>query len=331
MPPIHLITLSVTLTLWLSSCTVGPNYQQPANNLPANYKATGEASIPPVGDPYHLFRDPDLNRLLAASEKNNQDLVAALARIDQSRALLGLTKADRAPSLTADLGATRNLDSRETNMPIEGGAYGEFSSQLNLSYEIDLWGRIRRSVNQANANLKASEADYHAALLSLKGEVARNYLTLRSLDREIDLLEQTRDLRAKRRDLTRARKTGGTASGLDLSRAETELQSSRAEIARLRLRRGELENTLAALTGSPASTFNLTSRTTNPRLPNIPAGVPSDLLRRRPDLIASERRLAAASEGIKILPSLPRFADRLFPDYFNNSAVSPNVDIFPKC
>jgi multidrug efflux system outer membrane protein len=265
----------------------------------------------PIGDPFETFRDQDLDRLLQKTVINNQDLAAALAHIDQARATLGLARADQNPSLVSDFAADQNLDSRNSQFDRSGGgAYRQFNAQLTLDYEIDLWGRIRRSVNQAEANLSASEADYRVALLSLKAEVARNYLTLRSLDREIELLDQTSSLRQQRLELTRAREEAGTSSGLDVSRATTEYESTRAEVARLAQRRGELENALATLTGEPASTFALPSEVKDPRIPSIPTGVPSDLLRRRPDIAAAERRLAAASEGIGIAIAtyLPRIS-----------------------
>lgn len=305
-----LICFTTATALSLLSCHVGPNYQKPSDNLPNAFKNADWPAPPSVGDPYRLFRDSELTRLLNTAERNNQDLKAALARIDQSRALLGLARADQSPSLVADLSGNKRVDSQNTRIPEAGGSFRQYNTELTLAYEVDLWGRIRRGVAQADANLSAAESDYGAALLSLKGEVARSYLTLRSLDRELALLEQTRDLRKQRLDLTEARQTGGTASGLDVARAETEYQSTRAEIARVSQRRGELENSLAALTGQAASTFRLASRVTEARIPRIPSGVPSELLRRRPDVVAAERRLAASNEGVglAIATYLPRFS-----------------------
>lgn len=304
------LTLLISgISLLISSCTnIGPDYQKPSDNLPDAFKNAHWPAPPVVGDPYRLFRDSDLNRLLASAEKNNQDLAGALARIDQARALLGLSRADQSPSLVADLLGNQRLDSRSSRFFESGGAFSQYDAQLTLSYEIDLWGRIRRGVAQAEANLSAAESDYGAALLSLKSEVARNYLTLRSLDREIAILGKTGELRKKRLELTNARKSAGAASGLDVARAETEFQSAEAEITRVIQRRGELENSLAALTGQAASSFRVASRTSTARIPRIPGGVPSELLRRRPDIVAAERRLAASNEGvgIAIATFLPR-------------------------
>jgi multidrug efflux system outer membrane protein len=302
-------TLVSGFCLLVASCTkVGPHYQKPSDNLPNAFKNANWPAPPVVGNPYRLFGDSGLNRLLKEAERNNQDLAVALARIDQSRALLGLSRADQSPSLVADLMGNQRLDSRNTRIPEMGGAFRQYDASLTLAYEVDLWGRIRRGVAQAEANLSAAESDYKAALLSLNGEVARNYLTLRSLDREIALLEQTRDLRQQRLDLTKSRKTAGTASGLDVARAETEFQTASAELSRVVQRRGELENALAALTGKAASTFQIPPRDSQAKIPKIPGGVPSDLLRRRPDVVAAERRLAASNEGVglAIATYLPR-------------------------
>ena len=248
-----------------TSCSnVGPDYQEPGDNLPNAFKNANWPAPPATGKPYSAFRDSELNRLLTTAQRNNQDLAAALARIDQSRALLGLSRADQSPSLVSDLAANQRLDSRNTRINENGGAFRQYDAQLTLAYEVDLWGRIRRGVAQADANLSAAESDYGAALLSLQGEVARDYLSLRSLDREIALLDRTSDLRKQRLDLTASRKKAGTSSGLDLARAETEYQSTRAEVARLSQRRGELENALAALTGEAASSFQIRPRTTAP-------------------------------------------------------------------
>ncbi|MBK1832781.1 efflux transporter outer membrane subunit [Roseibacillus ishigakijimensis] len=306
--PLPALAISLTTLLALGSCTtVGPDYHKPTDNLPEAFKNANWPAAPAPGDPYAAFRDSELNRLLHVAEKNNQDLAAALARIDQSRAVLGLSKADQTPTLVGDFAGAHQLDSRNTNMP-SGGAYRDYDARLTLNYEVDLWGRIRRQVQQAEANLQASEADYQAALLSLKGEVARNYLTLRSLDREMALLKQTADLRQQRLSLFQSRQKTGTSSGLDVARAETEYQSTQAEIARLAQRRGELENALAALTGEAASTFTLATRVSDGHIPSIPGAVPSDLLRRRPDIVAAERRLAASNEGVglAIATYLPR-------------------------
>ncbi|MDP0490361.1 MAG: efflux transporter outer membrane subunit [Verrucomicrobiota bacterium JB023] len=303
------LTSGFAIFLSLSSCTnVGPDYEGVKDNLPSHYKNSGWPEPLPTGDPFKAFKDRELNRLLAEAGIRNQDLAAALARIDQARATLGLSRADQLPSLDAGVSGLQNLDSRNANFTTSGGAYGDYEANLNLSYEVDLWGRVRRSVNQATANLQASEADYAAASLSLKSELARNYLTLRSLDREIALLKETSSLRQRRLELTRARAKSGTASDLDVSRAETEAESNLAEIARLENRRGELENAIAALVGQPATNFAIATKVDGAEIPNIPAGVPSDLLRRRPDVLAAERRLAAANEGVglSIAEYLPR-------------------------
>lgn len=292
----------------LVSCTLGPDYQPPADDLPSAWKNAGFPEPLPPGDWFLRFRDPTLNSLMRAAESSNQDLRAAFARYDQARAVLGLARADQAPAFTADLTGARKRDSGGAAFQAREGVYNDYNAQLNLDYEIDLWGRVRRLVRQAEANMEAAAADYDAALLSLKAEIARDYLTLRALDRESAVVVKAVALRSRRRGLIAAQRDEGQASGLDYERAVTEEESARADLARLADQRGRLVNALAALSGRPATSFALAPDPGPVHTPSLPAGVPSDLLRRRPDVRAAERRLAAASEGVSIavVSYLPR-------------------------
>lgn len=284
----------------ISACAVGPEYKGVNENLPAAWKNAGFQDPPPPGDWFSRFQDPTLTSLLRSAEKNNQDLQAALARYDQARAALGLARADQTPTLTSDLVGERKRDSGGAPFRASNEPYNDYNAELNLSYEVDLWGRIRSQVRQASANMEAAAADYDAALLSLKAEVARNYFTLRALDRESALIEQAVALRSQRRNLIEAQREEGQASGLDYARAVAEAEAARADLARLDEQRGRLVNALAVLSGRSATNFAVVPTPSIPAAPSVPAGVPSDLLRRRPDLLAAERRLAAASAGISV-------------------------------
>ncbi len=279
---------------------MGPDYQPPSDDLPGAWKNAEVARPLPQGDWMSQFRDSTLTVLLRRAESANQDLRAALGRYDQARAALGLARADRSPTLTGDLVAERKRDSAGVPFRSSEGAYSDYEAALNLDYEVDLWGRVRSLVRQASANMEAAAADYDAALLSLKAEVARNYLTLRALDRETVLVREAVALRARRRALIGAQREEGQASGLDYHRAVAEEESGRAEFARLAEQRGRLVSALAALTGEPATTFSLAANPSVVHTPAIPSGVPSDLLRRRPDVHAAERRLAAAGAGVSV-------------------------------
>lgn len=299
----------VLLALILTGCTVGPDYQRPTVKTPASYKAVGLAEPPPTGSWWAGFEDRRLTLLLAQAEKANPQARAALARLDQARAILGLRRSDLLPSVTGQALATRQQDSTRDIFPIPSDPYSRFRSTLNLSYEIDFWGRVRRGIRQQEALSQAAAADYVTALLSTKAEVARDYLALRHLDEEIALFERTITLLEKNRKLVAARVAAGDTSKIDSARAQSQTEAARADLHRLNQRRSELENALAVLTGQNPSTFTI-AEAAPPRTPEVPAGVPADLLRRRPDVAASERRLAAAAEqiGINLANYLPRVA-----------------------
>ena len=327
--------------LALASCSVGPDYKKTPYATPASYKAVGLSSPPPTGSWWVSFADPTLNSLLQDVEANSPKILALAARIDQSRAILGLRRSDLLPSITGEALGTRQQDSTRDIFPIPPDPYSRFRSVLNLSYEVDFWGLVRRGITQQKALTQAVAADYITALLSTKAEVARDYLALRHLDEEIQLLSDTILLREENERLVRARVDAGDTTTIDSSRARSQTETARAELHRLTQRRSELENAIAVLAGKNPSTYTL-AKAKPPRTPIVPSGVPADLLRRRPDVAATERRLAAASEqiGINIAKYYPRvsltaaggYAALNTSDLFQRSSqlwnVSPNV-VFP--
>ncbi len=295
--------------LLLGACSVGPDYEKKPSPVPASYKVTGLNTPPPSGSWWEGFGDRKLSQLLNQAEKANPQARAALARLDQARAILDLRRSDLLPSLTGRALATRQQDSTRDIFPIPSDPYSRFRSTLNLSYEIDFWGRVRRSIKQQEALSQAAAADYMTALLSTKAEVARDYLALRHLDEEIVILENAIGLREKNEHLIKSRLEAGDTTSIDHARARSQTETARAELFRVKQRRAELENALAVLVGQNPSTFRI-ERAPPPRTPVVPAGVPADLLRRRPDVAATERRLAAAAEqiGITLANYLPRVA-----------------------
>ena len=235
----------------------------------------------------------------------NQDLKAAVARLDQARATARVARSELLPSL--DLDPSFN---RQRYSPNQAPSFGPltadtFRAQLDLSYEIDLWGRVRRGFESARADAQASLASFYAVLLTLQADVAQNYFLLRSLDAEIASVTSTVGLRKEQVQLVRSRFEGGIGNELDVARAETELATTEAEAASLARRRTELENALAILVGSNPAAFKLAaldgaSPNWNPQPPTIPAGLPADLLERRPDVAEAERQLAAANARIGV-------------------------------
>jgi len=298
---------SLFLILFLAGCAVGPDYEKPHTSTPATYKAVGLTSPPSSGNWWSGFSDSRLTSLLEKAEQANPQAQAALARVDQARAILGLQRSDLLPALTADIFGTRQQDTSRDVFPVPSDTYSRYRAVLNLDYEVDLWGRVRRSIAQQTALSEAAAADYVSVLLSTKAEVARDYLALRHVDEELQLLSETIRVRQENEKLLVARVDAGATTTVDSSRARSQTETARAELFRLKQRRTELENAIAVLTGQNPSAFSL-SQASPPHTPSIPVGVPADLLRRRPDVAATERRLAAAAEqiGISIANYLPR-------------------------
>lgn len=290
----------------LAGCAVGPDYEEPAAGLEASFKNAGFTRPAPEGSWWSLFGDGGLDRCIRMAEADGPTARAALARYDLARATLGLESADAWPAVTADAFGRRQQDSGNSNF--SSGIYNDYRAALNLRWEVDLWGRVRRQVGAAVAEAEAAGYAYRGALLSLRGEVARAYLSLRFADAEIALLEETAKLRGEARRLMKARFDGGASSRIDYERSVTEHEGVLAELEQLRAERARYENALAALVGRSASGFRLAAASGTPAIPAPPQAVPSDLLRRRPDVAAAERRLAAASEriGLAIASYLPR-------------------------
>lgn len=294
---------------FLAACTVGPDYQgAPVVVSEATFKNAGFTTAPPEGSWWSIFGDPELARLIHRADVDGPAARAALARYDEARAALGLARVDQYPAVTGDLYARRQGDSGNSNF--SAGTYDNYRAALNLSWELDLWGRVRRQVRGAEADLAAARYDYQAAALSLRAEVARAYFSLRYADAEVALLEETASLRNRARQLMEKRYEGGASSRIDLDRAITEAEAVQADLEQVKASRARFENALAALTGRSASGFRLAASGSLPTVPAVPSAVPSELTRRRPDVAAAERRLASASErvGFVVASYLPKLS-----------------------
>jgi multidrug efflux system outer membrane protein len=309
-----LATLSLAFALFLSGCAVGPDYKRPTSTAPSQYKAEALGSWKegqpldhvPKGQWWEIFADETLNDLQRRAGEANQELKAAVARVEQARAVARVARSELLPTLNADPSYTRQRFSPNAVPSFGGVTANTFSAPLDLSYEIDLWGRVRRGFESARADAQASLAAFHNVLLTLHSDVAQNYFALRALDAEIATVTSTVALRKEQVQLVRSRFEGGIGNELDVSRAETELATTQAEAASLAKRRAELENALAVLVGENPSTFHFAVASVedgtkwNPTPPAIPAGLPSDLLERRPDVAESERQLVAANARIGV-------------------------------
>jgi len=291
--------------------TIGPDYHPPTNAVANVYKATElgawKEGAPldnvPKGSWWTTFNDPELNSLESQSTDANQNLRAAMARVEQARATARVARSELLPTVSFNPSYNRQHFSPNQEPSFGNVTATTLSVPIDLSYEVDLWGRVRRSFESARADAQASLADFYAVLLTLQTDVAQNYFSLRALDAEIATVGSTVQLRREQVQLVRSRLEGGIGNELDVARAQTELANTETDAASLAQQRAELENALAVLTGTNPSTFHLPANTIaawNPQPPVIPAGMPADLLERRPDVALAERQLASANARIGV-------------------------------
>lgn len=297
------ITLAGSAVL-ISGCAVGPDYHRPSVEVPPNWKEATPADHLQKGAWWELFHDPVLNGLEQQAAQSNPDLQAAMARVNQARAVARVSLADLFPSLSVDPSASRFRDS--ANRPVPGAGAGksftsfDYKVPLDLSYEIDIWGRVRRAFEGATARAQASAADYETIRLTMHADVAQNYFLLRSLDLQERLLRDTLKAREDALNLVRIRFQKGASGEIDVVQAETELTAAQAQLYDVQKRRADQEHALAILCGRPASVFSIAPDEKLPGAPEIPVGLPSDLLERRPDVAEAERQLAAANADIGV-------------------------------
>lgn len=302
-------SLVLTAIAALSSCAVGPDYQKPdtADITPAQWKWQPAAprDDTPRGEWWKVFRDSELNRLEALALSSSPSLTAAVARVDQARAAARISAAELAPDIRLKGDASREQFSGNLPSPvpvdIPRGRVNSFSTLIDLSYEIDFWGKIRREVESANASADSASANYHSAILTLTSDVAAQYFLLRSFDSEVSALQRTIDLRERWVDLLEEKFKAGAIPETDLARAKTEVATALSELADVRRQREEGSDTLALLCGQPASTFTVAERPLGSEAPpGIPAGIPASMLERRPDIAAAERLVAARNADIGV-------------------------------
>ncbi len=290
----------------LCCCAVGPDYQKPdATNLTPDqwrWKPAEPRDGAPKGQWWKVFNDPVLDGLEAMAVAGNQDLQAAVARVDEARATARISRSQFFPELSLDPMAKREHTSGDLPSPIPfhipAANVTTISMPLDLSYEVDLWGRVRRSFESAKAQAEASAADYQNVLLTLTADVAVDYFLIRSLDREIDALRGTIDLRKESLRILNERFTTGTGAEIDVAQAKAEMESARADLADASRQRAETLHGLALLCGKAASSFEVAGQAASPSPVVIRPGLPSEVLERRPDVARAERTLASKNAQI---------------------------------
>jgi NodT family efflux transporter outer membrane factor (OMF) lipoprotein len=308
--------LWILAAIALPGCTVGPNYLRPEAPLTAAYKgpppgASEDAGIWKPAQPsdqllganwWELFDDDRLNALEQQVAVANQDIKAAEARFREARALIGYARAAEFPTIGVSPGVSSLRDSpNQPYFPLPNShATGDFRLPLDLSYEVDLWGRIRRSVAAAGTQAQASAADLGTVKLTLHAELAIDYFELRSADAQQHLLDETVKAYGDSLELTRARLEGGASPESDVAQAKTQLDTARVQATDIAVRRTQYEHAIAVLIGQPPASFALPPAPLESQPPTVPVGVPSELLQRRPDISAAERRAGEANEQIGI-------------------------------
>jgi NodT family efflux transporter outer membrane factor (OMF) lipoprotein len=309
--------LLVLLIVALEGCTVGPKYVKPGVPTSANYKEETPASYKESdqwqpahpgdqtsrGNWWEIFGDPELNKLEEQIADSNQSLKVAEARFREARAAIRFNRAAQFPTITTSPSASYVKSSDfSPNFPskIQQSSKGDFVLPFDLSYELDLWGRVRRSVAEAREEAQATAADYETAKLSLEAELALDYFELRSADAQKQLLDDTVKAYTDNLQLTLNRFKGGVAPRADVAQAQTQLDTTRVQDTDITVQRAQFEHAIAILIGKPPAEFSLAAVPLNNQPPSIPIGLPSELLQRRPDIAAAERRVAEANQQIGI-------------------------------
>ena len=306
--------------LCLSACSLAPEFTTPEVAVPAAYKQQ-PAAAPTVTDPgnaewkpaepkdgeprgawWTRFGDPLLNDYQQRAAAANQDLAAAVARLDASRALVRVARAAQLPRLDAGAGAARTRPSaNQPGNPIAGSdSYNRLQIGVSAQYELDLFGRVRDSVRAARADAQADEALFQALLLAVETDVAQTYLLVRALDAELAVLHDTVTTRKSELTVFEQRFAAGDIGELDVERARTDLESARSDVQAVIRQRAQYEHALALLLGQAPAQLDVPAAALATTLPDIPPGVPSALLERRPDIAAAERRMIAANARIGV-------------------------------
>lgn len=305
---IHPLYLILVAILSLTACAVGPDYHKPdsAQLVPAgwHWKPLEPKDAFAKGDWWSIFGDPVLAGLESNAVAGNQNLRAAVARVEQARATARFTRSQFFPELSFDPTAGRQRISANEPIPfpfkLKPVELNTFSAPLDLSYEVDLWGRVRRAFESTRAQAQASAADYQNVLLALTADVAVNYFLLRALDTEIAILRHTLELRGESVRILQGRFAAGTIAEIDVALAKTELAGAQSDLADTQRQRAEIFDALALLCGQAANSFVVAAGKLPAAPPLVPAGLPSSVLERRPDIAAAERNLAAKNAQIGV-------------------------------
>jgi NodT family efflux transporter outer membrane factor (OMF) lipoprotein len=304
------------ISLLLAGCTVGPAYHKPPVALTATFKeatpadmaaaGTWRAAAPadslPRGTWWRMFGDPELDRLEQALDASNQSLKSQEAKFREARAVIGYQRAAEFPTISTapELNSIKDSANQPYFVETHPAPEGELILPFDLSYELDLWGSVRRGVSAAREEAQAAAADLATARLSLQAELAMDYVELRSADAQQRLLDDTVKAYADALRLTQNRLAGGYAPASDVAQAQTQLDTARVQDTEVAVGRAQYEHAIAVLIGQPPAAFSLKPAKLDLRPPALPPGLPSELLQRRPDIAAAERRMAEANDKVGV-------------------------------
>lgn len=328
----------VALALLITGCAVGPSYQRPSTPEVIAYKEAGDwvtaqpADALERGPWWQLFNDPVLHELAARVQVSNQNVAAAVAAYAQARALVAEQRGSLFPSVTLNGGVSRSGNGGGTgnvNPTISSSnrSSGNYQASLGAAWEPDVWGRLQSVASGATATAAASAADLATAKLSAQGELAVNYLSLRQQDAQKALLASTLAGYARALEITQNRYNAGIAAKTDVLQAQTQLANAQADQASVQRTRAQLEHAIAVLVGQAPGNFTLAAAPDwKATVPNVPVGVPSTLLQRRPDIAAAERRMASANQQIGVAKAA--FYPSLSLNASVGSAASRVTDLF---
>lgn len=296
--------LCIGFALLLSGCAISPDYQRPAIKTPQTYSVSYEAAAGMIDAAWwKQFNDPVLDKLITTALTNNLDLMAATARVDQFLGQFRTTRSEAFPQIGASAGISRQQETKTG--PIPGGArYNSYQGTLGVSWEIDLWDRIRRATEAAQADLMASEATRRTILLTLVSNVAGNYIVLRGLDKQLEIARKTEETYSESLRIFRLRHKFGTVSQVEVSQVESEYEDARQLIPILEGQISQQEHLISVLLGQNPGAILRGRSLDAMTIPGIPAGLPSQLLEQRPDIIEAEQNLIAANARIGVAKAL---------------------------
>ncbi|MEZ4598371.1 MAG: efflux transporter outer membrane subunit [Syntrophotaleaceae bacterium] len=299
------------IAIWVAGCTIGPDYRRPAVVTPAAWRVDYESAAGLANLAWwEQFNDPDLSGLIAAALRQNLDLMTAAKRVEQFLGVLDTTRSEFFPQVGTAVSGGRQRETGNGPLPREAITYDFYEAQLNFTWEIDLWGRIRRASEAARAEVLASEEGRRGVVLTLVTSVAGSYITLRGLDRQLAIARETERAYAKTLDLFKLRHEKGTVSRVEVSQVESQYEIAAQEIPQLEALIRQQENLLSILLGRYPGPIPRGLTLDEMALPGIPAGLPSELLENRPDIRQAEATMVAANARIGVARALyfPRLA-----------------------